>query len=244
MNPSIRLSKDQCPQTLEEIADMQKVPYCKAISSLNYCAIATRPDITFSVSLPAQFMENPGRTHWEAVKCIFCYLLGTKNWKLVYRMTDNGLEGFTDADGLSQEHHHAISGYVFLINRGAISWSSKKQTLVTLSTAELEYVAATYAAKEALWLQRLIDKVFHPIEKPITLYSDFQSAIALMKDGSYHAQTRHIDIRYHFIHFEVQRGSINLIYCPTEDMTADVLMKALPNTKAKHFAKMLGLHPT
>ena len=92
-----------------------------------------------------------------------------------------------DADGLSQEHCHAISGYVFLINRGAILWSSKKQTLVTLSTAKLEYVAATYAAKEALWLQQLIGKVFHPIKKPITLYSDSQSAIALMKDGLYHA---------------------------------------------------------
>ena len=152
MNPSIRLSKDQCPQTLEEIADMQKVPYCKAISSLNYCAIMTCPDITFSVSLLAQFMENPGRTHWEAIKCVFCYLLGTKNWKLVYRMTDNGFEGFTDPDRSLQEHCHAIAGCMFLINGGAILWSSKKQTLVTLSTAESEYVAATYTAKEALWL--------------------------------------------------------------------------------------------
>ena len=77
---------------------MQKVPDCEAISSLNYCAIMTCPNIAFSVSLLAQFMENPERTHWEAVKHVFCYLLGTKNWKLVYRMTENGLEGFTDAD--------------------------------------------------------------------------------------------------------------------------------------------------
>ena len=131
---------------------MQKVPYHKAISLLNYCAITTCPDITFSVSLLAQFMENPGRTHWQAIKHIFHYLLGTKNWKLVYGITDNRLEGFMDADRSLQEHHHAISGYVFLINGKVILWSSKKQTLVTLSTAELEYVAATYTAKEALWL--------------------------------------------------------------------------------------------
>ena len=86
------------------------------------------------------------------VKQVFWYLLGTKDWKLVYGTTDNGLEGYTDADGSSQEHRHVISGYVFLINGGAISWSSKKQELVTLSTAESKYVAATYAAKEALWL--------------------------------------------------------------------------------------------
>ena len=132
---------------------MQKVPYCEAIGLLNYCAITTPLDIAFSVSLLAQFMENPGRTYWEAIKCVFFYLLGTKNWKLVYGTTDNRLEGFMDTDGSSEEHCHAISGYVFLINGGAISWSSKKQTLVTLSTAKSEYVAATYAAKEALWLQ-------------------------------------------------------------------------------------------
>jgi hypothetical protein len=126
MNPSIRLTRDQCPKTPEEIADMRKVPYREAIGSLNYCAVATRPDISFSVSLLAQFMDNPGRVHWEAVKRVFRYLLGTKHWRLVYGTTDDGLEGYTDADGASQEHRHAISGYVFLVNGGAISWSSKK----------------------------------------------------------------------------------------------------------------------
>ena len=90
----------------------------------------------------------------------------------------------------------------------------------------------------------VISEVFQPLECPITLYLDSQSAIALTKDSSYHARTKHIDIRYHFICFEVQKGFINLIYCPTEEMTADVLTKALPNAKAKHFAKMLGLRPT
>ena len=104
MDPSIQLSKDQSPQTVEEIADMSKVPYQEVIGPLNYCAVATCPDIAFPVSLLAQFMENPGRTHWEAVKQVFQYLLGTKDWKLVYGTTDNGLEGYTDADGSSQEH--------------------------------------------------------------------------------------------------------------------------------------------
>ena len=125
--------------------EMRKVLYCKAIGSLNYCAVAICPDITFS--LLAQFMENPGRTHWEVVKCVFQYLLGTKDWKLIYRKTDNGLEGFMNADRSFQEHCHAISGYAFLMNGGAISWSSKKQSLVTLSTAESEYVAAMLPKK-------------------------------------------------------------------------------------------------
>ena len=109
MDPSIRFSKDQCLQTPEEAAEMHKVPYHEAIGSLNYCAVATHPDITFPVLLLAQFMENPGCIHWEAVKRIFRYLSGTKDWKL-----DQGLEGYTDADGSSQEHRHAIFRYVHL----------------------------------------------------------------------------------------------------------------------------------
>ena len=105
-------------------------------------------------------MENLGRTHWEVVKRVFCYLLGTKDWKLMYGMTGNSLEGYTDADGSSQEHQHTISRYAFLINGGAISWSSKKQELVTLSTAKSKYVAVTYATKEALWLRQIFKEVF------------------------------------------------------------------------------------
>jgi hypothetical protein len=111
-DPSIHFSEDQCPQTPEKVADMCRVLYHEAIGSLNYCAVATHPDIAFPVSLLAQFMENPGRTHWEAVKRVFYYLLGTKSWKLVYGATDNGLEGCTDTDGSSQEHQHAISYYL------------------------------------------------------------------------------------------------------------------------------------
>ena len=231
MDPSIWLSKDQCPQNFEEIADIKKILYHKAIGWLNYCAVATWPNIAFSVSFLAQYMDNPGLTHLEAGKHVFRYLSGTKDWRLVYGTMDNGLEGYTNADGSSQEHQHAISRYVFFVNSGAISWSSKEQELVNLSTVESEYVAAAYATKEALWLWRLIDKIFHPFEEPVTLYSNLQSAIALTTDGSYHTQIKHINIRYHFIPFIGQNGSINLIYCPTEDIMANILMKARPNSK-------------
>ena len=107
--------------------------------------------------------------------------------------------GYVDADGASQEHRRAISGYVFMVDGGAVSWSSKKQELVTLSIAEAEYVAQTHAAKEALWLRRLLTENFKSVETPTTLFSDSKSAIALAHDGHYHACTKHIDICYHFI---------------------------------------------
>jgi hypothetical protein len=241
MDPNTQLSKSQCPTAIADIARMKKIPYREAIGSLMYAAVGTRPDIAFAVSTLAQFSQNPGWVHWEAVKKVFRYLLGTKNLVLKYGGAEKGLIGYVDADGASQEHRHAISGYVFLVDGGAVSWSSKKQELVTLSTTEAEYVAATHAAKEGLWLRRLIGEVFEPLTKPTTLYGDNQSAIALTQDGHYHARTKHIDIRYHFIRYVIEAGSIRLIYCPTENMTADALTKALPSTKVKHFANAMGL---
>lgn len=241
MDPSAQLSVSQCPTKLEDLARMRNVPYREAVGSLMYAAMGTRPDIAFAVSTVSQFSHNPGWEHWEAVKRIFRYLKGTKELELVYGGDKRGLVGYTDADGASQEHRRAISGYVFMIDGGAVSWSSKKQELVTLSTTEAEYVAATHAAKEVMWLRRLISEVFGTIDEPTTLFSDSQSAIALTKDGHYHARTKHIDIRYHFIRYIVEAGHIKLIYCPTHEMTADVLTKALPSAKAKHFASALGL---
>ena len=243
MDPGLRISHDQSPKSIEEAAHMKNVPYRAAVGSLMHLAVGTRPDIAFAVSTVAQFNNAPGLAHWEAVKHIYRYLAGTKSLALTFGGVKSGLEGYTDADGATQEHRRAVSGYAYLLDGGAISWASCKQELVTLSTAEAEYVATTHAAKEGLWLHRLIGEVFRPLEHPIPLYSDSQAAIALTKDGSYHAQTKHIDIRYHFIRFAVENHSFRLIYCPTIDMVADTLTKALPSIKAKHFASALGLRP-
>ena len=242
MDPNTQLSKDQSPTSVKEKAEMSVVPYRESVGSLNWAAVGTRPDIAFVVGVLSQYLENPGWVHWEAVKRVFRYLQGTKDWKLTYGGATRGIIGFTDADGASQEHRRAISGSVILIDGGAVSWSSKKQELVTLSTTEAEYVATTHAAKEIIWFRRLLGEIFRPLAYPITLYSDNQSSIALAHtQGQFHARTKHIDIRYHYIRYMIEKGEIRLIYCPTEDMTADILTKALPSGKAKHFAHALGL---
>ena len=101
--------------------------------------------------------------------------------------------------------------------------------------------AQTHAAKEAIWLRRLLTEIFKSIDTPTTLFSNSKSAIALAQDGHYHAHTKHIDIRYHFIRYVIDAGTIKLVYCSTNDMTADMLTKVLPSVKAKHFATALGL---
>jgi transposase InsO family protein len=240
MTPSVTLSKRDVPSNASEASHMSRVPYREAIGSLMYASVATRPDITFAVSTLSQFLENPGEIHWEACKRVFRYLAGTKDLALTYGGERHDLVGFTDADGASQEHRHAISGHVFLIDGGAISWSSRKQELVTLSTAEAEYVAATHAAKEAIWLRRLLAELFM-MRMPTTLYCDNQAALKLAVDDNFHARTKHIDVRYHFIRMVVANGSIVIIYCPTDEMTADILTKALPSWKVRFHVQRLGL---
>src|SRR6266481_10164949 len=181
-----------------------------------WAAIATRPDITFTISTLSQYLENPGRVHWEAAKRVLKYLKGMKTTRLTFGNERNGLEAFMDADLASQEHRHSISGYIFMIDSGAGSWSAKKQSIIALSTAEAEYIAATHVAKEALWICTLISNITRPLTLPTILYCDNQASIALMKDAQYHTRMKHIDMRFHFIRETVKAGSISILYCPTK----------------------------
>jgi hypothetical protein len=241
MDPSMHFSTSQSPKTTQEFAEMKDKPYREAVGSLMYASLGTRPDITYAVSVLSKFADNPGLVHWNAAKRVFAYLAGTKDLWLTYGDSSAELEGYTDADGSMHEDRKAISGYAFLLDGGAVSWSSKKQEIIALSTTEAEYVATTHAAKEALWLRSLIGEIFGKFTGPTTLYGDNQGAIALARDHQYHARTNHIDIRFHFIRWIVAEGKLKLVYCPTEDMIADTLTKALPSTKVKHFAYSLGL---
>jgi len=189
MDPNAPLSASQSPKTPAEATFMKNIPYCEAVGSLMHLAIGTQLDIAFAVSTVVQLGANPGMAHWDAVKCIYCYLVGTKKLALTFRSRKQGLEGFSDADGASQEHRHAVSGYAFLLDGGAVSWGSKKQELVTLSMMEAEYVAATHAAKEAIWLQCFVSEVFCPLVQPTVLHCDNQSAIALAQSRVFHTWT-------------------------------------------------------
>ena len=143
MDVQAKLTSEQAPACAAEFAAMQDIPYREAVGTLNWAALATRPNISFTVSTVARFAPNPGPAHWEAVKRIFCYLAGTRDLWLSYGETWRALTGYTDADGSMAEDRRAISGYAFLVDSGAVSWSSKRQEIISLSTMESKYVAAT-----------------------------------------------------------------------------------------------------
>ena len=237
----VQLTLEQAPADVAEFAVMHDVPYHEAVGTLNWVALATRPDIAFAVLTVARFSVNPGMAHWNAVKCVFRYLAGTRDLWLTYGEAQQALVGYADADGSMSEDCHAITGFTFLIDGGAVSWSSKKQEIVSLSTTESKYMAATHGMKEGLWLQSLLTEIFEPFTDTTMLFLDNQSAIVLTRDHQYHTCTKHIDVHYHFIHWVVENGSLCLVYCPTADMIADMLTKALPSPKVRHFAECLGL---
>ena len=153
------------------------------------------PDAAYVVGIMSQFMQNPGPAHWEGLKRIINYLGSKKDlWFTFAGQKETMVEGFCDADWASQKHRHSISGFLFHFSIGAISWSSKKQGVVLLSSTEVEYVAQTHAAKEGIWLRSFIKEIQGGEEKLLTISCDNQGAIALAKDNNFHARMKHIDI--------------------------------------------------
>ena len=125
---------------------------------------------------------------------------------------------------------------------GAVLWNLRKQALISLSIIESEYVSVTHAAKEAIWIQMFPGDILHPLMKPLVLYCNNQCTIAAPKNDQYHARTKHIDIQYHFIRESISREIIKICYCPTENMVADIFMRALPVKTFEHLRMLLGVH--
>jgi hypothetical protein len=235
LEPGTVLSKDQCPDVpIDE-------PYQVASGHVLWPALITRPDVQCPVGLTAQFAQNPATEHWRAVMRIIRYLYTTRDYWLVLGGEGDVGVGYVDADWASQMDRHSISGYCFHIGQGAVTWSSKRQSIVALSTTEAEYIAGVHAAKEAEWLRQLFAELQVDRRGPMILRCDNQSAIALCKDSKFHARTKHMDIRYHHIREQVADGRLNVLYIPSTSNPADIFTKALPRKSHEVFVAKLGL---
>ena len=155
-----KLNSGQCPKSEKDKAEMRRVSYASAVGSLMYAMVCTRPDIAFAVGTVSRYMGNPGREHWEAVKWILRYLKGTSNVCLRYGSGKPVLEGFTDSDMSGDvDSSRSTSGYVMTYSGGAVSWKSRLQKTVALSTTEAEYMAAVEAGKELIWMRDFLTEL-------------------------------------------------------------------------------------
>ena len=226
----IILSKKECPTTPQEIEDMRHVPYASAVGSLMYAMLCTRPDICYAVGVVSRFQSNPGLNHWIAVKHILKYLRRTRDYMLVYSGDDLKIQGYTDSDFQGdRDSRKSTSGSVFTLGGAAVVWRSVKQSSIADSTMEAEYIAASEAAKEAVWLKNFLSdlEVVPNMDKPITLYCDNSGAVANSREPRSHKRGKHIERKYHLIREIVNRGDVTVTKIPTLDNLADPFTKTL-----------------
>lgn len=221
---------------------MSGKPYMEAIGSLLFAAQITRPDISYAVNLLSRFSSNPGKAHWAAVKRVLRYLKGTINRKLIYHQKPTEIEGYCDADyGGNLDSRQTTTGFVFTLQGAAISWCSKSQKRITLSSTESEYIAMVGAVKESIWLKQLQGELFPKSSTSMVLHCDNKSAIDVATNNKYSDATKHIDVKTKFLHQMVSAGEIKLHYVQTNEMMADVLTKAVPKQKLDYLSCKFGL---
>jgi len=226
----------------EQDPKMKGVPYQEAIGSLMYAALGTRPDISFAVQHLSQFSSNPSPAHWTAVKRVLRYLNNTRDFGIIFDgNSDHILTGYTDSDwGSNLADRKSISGYIFHFN-GPVSWNSKKQPTVALSSMEAEYIAISHATREAVWLRHALSTLGFPQTSPSELNADNQAALSFSNDEDSHRRTKHIDIRHHFVREKVTAGEITTNYVPSKDNCADLLTKPFPATRHWDLMAQIGM---
>ncbi|KAM0015324.1 putative RNA-directed DNA polymerase [Helianthus debilis subsp. tardiflorus] len=219
--------------------DVDSTKYKKLIGSLMYITV-TRPDLAYCVCLLSRFMARPKSEHLQAAKRVLRYLKGTFNFGLFYERGSNSkLQVYTDNDyARDLEDRKCTSGYVCIFSGGATCWSSRKQEIVTLSSTEAEYVAATTCACHCKWLKGLMEDLSEKIDGVLEVTCDNTSTIKLSVNPVMHRRTKHIDVRFHYLRDLVNQEELKLVYCKTEDQVADIMTKPI---KLEAFIKLRGL---
>ena len=241
------LSLDTIKDTNSALLDDNlKKKYQSLVGSLLYLVHGTRPDISFAVIRLSQYSSKPRMVHWVALKRILRYLKGTMNAFLVITSTPNasqmGLTGYFDAAHADNENRRSTCGYLFLLNGSPISWATKVQKTVALSTTEAEFMSGTEATKEAMFIQQITTALFrqNPLA-PAELRGDNQGALALATNPVFHPRTKHIDIRQRYISDMMNQKAITVTYVNTNDMLADGLTKPLLKERHLDHVRRMGL---
>ena len=220
--------------------------YRERIGSLTHCMQGTRPDIAFSTSLMSRALANPTDEHLQHVKHIMRYLRGTTKHGVTYRSNPKAqfdLYAYTDADfaGGALPDGKSTSGYVFFLAGGPISWQSRRQSIVAVSTLEAEYIGQANTVKHAVYLCQFMHALRLPVELPMPIYADNLGAKSVATDSKFRARTKHIAVPYHYQRQAIEDGTVKLVYTSTNEMAADGLTKPLNGQNFKKFKRLLGM---
>lgn len=232
-------------QKADKCNENDEFPYRELVGSLMYLATSTRPDIANAVSQLSQFLNCFDKTHFTAAKRVLRYLSKTINFGLIFRHTNEPLFGYNDADwGNCPDDCKSYTGYCFVLSGSSISWESRKQCTVALSSTEAEYMALSDGTKEGIYLCKLLNELCDDTIQKVRIFTDNKGSIKLAENPVFHKRTKHIDIRHHFIRDALKNGQIDVSFVPTEDMGADILTKALPSAKHYKCLEILGVDDT
>lgn len=225
------------------VTDAFRRQYQSIIGSILYAMLGTRPDIAFAVTRLSKYNANPSQKHWELAKYVLRYLQGTKHFRLRYDGASGaGLIGYSDSDWAEdKDDRRSTTGFIFSMAGGAISWVSRRQTTVSLSSTEAEYKAASDSCRQLEWLRIFGDELGDNMTAATPLCMDNQGAIFLAVNPAIDRRTKHIDIRYHFIREMVEKGAVKIFYVATEDQLADSLTKNVPRSILERFVVGSGL---
>jgi hypothetical protein len=243
-NPCVVLMEVKLKLEKEEDApNVDQTLYRSLMGSLRYL-VHTHPDISFAVGFLSRFMEDLRQTHLDAVKHLLRYIAGTWNFGIRYSKQEGAgsLLGYGDLDfaGDKGDRRSTIS-IVFFLGNKPISWQSHKQKVVSLSTCQAEYIAGSASACQVVWLVRLMEDVIGVSPQPPLLKMDNMSAIALSKNPVLHDQSKHFEVRHHFICECVKTGRICLEHVSSQNHLADILTKPLERTRFSELRGRIGI---
>jgi hypothetical protein len=228
---------------VEDSKPTDKTEYLQLVGSLMYLAIATRPDLAYAVGYLGRFSSKPLMIHLNAAKRVLRYLHATIDLGITYSSSGSKkIEGFSDADWAGEvDGRKSTTGFVFTLAGGAVTWYSKRQGCVTVSTAEAELVAASMATQEAIWLRSLLMAIGFNVDYRPPLYIDNLGVLAIISNPVFHSKTKHIDIQHFYVREKAEDGVIVPMYVATKDNIADIFTKGLGKISFTGHLGFLGM---
>jgi len=224
----------------ENTKPFDKTVYKSAIGMLIYLSKCTRPDISFAVHKAARNSENPTVSDWIKITHILKYINTTKDYKIHYNGKGE-IIAYTDSDFAGDiKDRKSTSGNIILMGNSPICWASKKQTIVSTSTAEAEYISTSECTKKVLWIRNILQELFN-YNKPIKIYTDNIASKTNIENDEINTKLKHIDIKF-FFNKDIDKGKITLDYIESKEMLADILTKNKNSKDKVNFANKVFIN--